>query len=119
MFCSSLPKLAERTATAEETVAIINQSLVPDSGTVTVTSEKNSNRSESVFVGDSEMTVLMRAFDWSQTSLGAVDPARLYEEHDVSVATRAKARLEAAANGQEPPVVPVLGAPGAAAPDKK
>lgn len=56
-----------------KTVAIIDQSLAPDSGAVTVTSEKNFNRPESIFVGDSEMTILMRAFDWSQTSLGAVE----------------------------------------------
>jgi len=31
------------------------------------------NCSESIFVGDSEMTMLMRSFDWSQTSLGPVE----------------------------------------------
>ena len=33
----------------------------------------NSNLSETIFVGDSEMARLMRAHDWSQTSLGAVE----------------------------------------------
>ena len=51
-----------------------------------------------------------------QTSLAAVDPARLYEEHDASVAARAKARLSAVAAHQEPPVAAVLGAPAAADP---
>jgi PAS domain S-box-containing protein len=33
----------------------------------------NTNGSETIFVGDSEMAGLMRSHDWSQTSLGAVE----------------------------------------------
>jgi Tfp pilus assembly protein PilF len=42
-----------------------------------------------------------------QTGLGAVDPARFWEEHDGSVAERADARIDAARAGREPPVAPV------------
>jgi len=38
-----------------------------------VTHEINSNTSENLFIGDSEMAALMRSRDWSQTSLGAVE----------------------------------------------
>jgi PAS domain S-box-containing protein len=37
-----------------------------------VTCEMNPNRSETVFVGNSEMAMLMRSLDWSQTPLGSV-----------------------------------------------
>ncbi|WP_256871805.1 ATP-binding protein [Nostoc sp. TCL26-01] len=33
----------------------------------------NSNISETIFIGDSEMAALMRSHDWSQTSLGTVE----------------------------------------------
>ncbi|KST63908.1 PAS domain S-box protein [Mastigocoleus testarum] len=35
--------------------------------------EQNLRVEEEIFIGDSEMAVLMRSFDWSQTSLGAVE----------------------------------------------
>jgi PAS domain S-box-containing protein len=38
-----------------------------------VTSEINSNRAETIFVGDSEMALLMRTHDWTQTPLGPVE----------------------------------------------
>ncbi len=38
-----------------------------------MTHEINSNISENLFVGESEMAALMRSRDWSQTSLGAVE----------------------------------------------
>lgn len=34
--------------------------------------EMNSNRSETIFVGNSEMAMLMRSVDWSQTLLGSI-----------------------------------------------